>query len=66
MPVEIEAFLAAYRPAYICLRCLAAVIERSESDVRTVVTALLMERRAESQTGECLNCSTTAFVVRRR
>ena len=66
MPIEIDAFLAAYKPKFICLPCLSQVTAREPSDVRRVVDVLLSERRAESQAGECLNCSATAFVVRRR
>jgi hypothetical protein len=63
---EIEAFLSAYRPKFICLPCLSAVTARDADDVRRAVDALLAERRAETQAAECLNCNTTAFVVRRR
>ena len=66
MPEEIEAFLTAYRERFICLPCLGAVTGRDEPDVRSTVQMLVAERRAETQVGECLNCSTTAFVVRRR
>jgi hypothetical protein len=66
MPIEIEAFLTAYRPKFICLPCLSQVTAREPFDVRSVVDALLAERRAESQAAECLNCNATAFVVRRR
>ena len=66
MPVEIDAFLAAYRPKFICLACLAAVTRREEDDVRRTVMMLVAERRAETQDGECLNCNAKAFVVRRR
>jgi hypothetical protein len=66
MPVEIDAFLTAYRPKFICLKCLATVTQRDEDDVRNTVMTLLAERRAETQTSECLNCNATAFVVRRR
>jgi hypothetical protein len=66
MPVEIEAFLSAYTPKFICLNCLAAVTNREEADVRGTVQMLLAERRAETQVGECLNCNVTAFVVRHR
>jgi hypothetical protein len=65
MPVEIEAFLEAYRPKYICLACLGQVTARDSADVKTVVVALLATRRAESQIAECLNCNAMAFVVRR-
>jgi hypothetical protein len=63
---EIEAFLAAYKPKFICLPCLSAVTEREAEDVKQAVDALLTERRAETQAAECLNCNTMAFVVRRR
>ena len=66
MPIEIDAFLAAYKPKFICLPCLSQVTEREPSDVRRAVDALLAEGRAESRAGECLNCNATAFVVRRR
>lgn len=66
MPDEIEAFLSAYRGRFICLPCLGAVTGRDEADVRSTVQMLLAERRAETEVGECLNCSATAFVVRRR
>ena len=64
--VEIESFLSAYWPKFICLPCLAKVTSRQESDVRNVVMMLLAERRVETQAAECLNCNVTAFVVRRR
>jgi hypothetical protein len=66
MPVEIEAFLAAYKPKFICIACLGAVTARAEDDVRRTVQALLTERRVETQVGECLNCNQAAFVVRQR
>jgi hypothetical protein len=66
MPVEIDAFLTAYRPKAICLPCLCAVTERAEDDVRQTMTTLLMENRAETQIAECLNCNATTFVVRSR
>jgi hypothetical protein len=65
MAVELHAFLAAYRPKFICLPCLIVVTMREPADVRQAVDSLLAERRAESRIGECLNCNTTAFVVRR-
>jgi hypothetical protein len=37
MPVEIEAFLTAHRPNFICVRCLASMTEREEYDVRNAV-----------------------------
>ena len=64
--IEIEAFLNAYRPRFICLPCLAAVTSREDADVRVTVDALLAERRAETAVAECLNCNAKAFVVRRR
>jgi hypothetical protein len=51
---------------FICLPCLSQVTAREPSDVRSVVDALLAERRAESQAAKCLNCNAMAFVVRRR
>jgi hypothetical protein len=66
MPVEIEAFLTAHRPNFICLRCLASMTEREEYDVRNAVMTLLAERRVETQITECLNCSASSFAVRRR
>jgi hypothetical protein len=66
MPVEIEAFLEACKPKYICLACLSQVTVRAPADVKTIVEALLATRRAESQIAECLNCNAMAFVVRRR
>jgi hypothetical protein len=66
MPQQVDAFLAAYYPKYICLPCLGAVTSRDEADVRTIVQSLLAERRVETQAGECLNCNTNQFVVRRR
>ena len=66
MPVEIDAFLDAYRPRFICLSCLVVVTARTPPDVKQAIDLLLAERRAESQVGECLNCNATAFVVRRR
>ena len=64
--IEIESFLNAYAPKFICIPCLATVTARSEADVRSVVMTLLAERRAGTQEGECLNCNARAFVVRRR
>ncbi|HEU4367826.1 MAG TPA: hypothetical protein VFV05_06285 [Methylomirabilota bacterium] len=66
MAVEIDAFLGAYRPKFICLSCLSQVTAREPSDVKRAVDLLLTERRAESQVAECLNCNATAFVVRCR
>lgn len=66
MPVEIYAFLTAYRQKAICLRCLSAVTERAEDDVWQTITTLLREGRAEAEIAECLNCSMRTFVVRRR
>jgi hypothetical protein len=66
MPLEIDAFLMAYRPRFICLPCLGKVTSPDALDVKQAVDALLAERRAESQVGECLNCNPQAFVVRRR
>jgi hypothetical protein len=66
MPVEIDAFLAAYQPKFICIACLGAVTARDEADVRRTVEMLLAERRVETQVAECLNCNQTAFVVRQR
>jgi len=63
--IQIDAFLAAYRPKFICLVCLAVVTGRDEADVRATVNALLAERRAQTAVAECLNCNATAFVVRR-
>jgi hypothetical protein len=56
MPVEIDAFLAAYQPKFICIACLGAVTARDEADVRRTVEMLLAERRVETQVAECLNC----------
>jgi hypothetical protein len=64
--IEIQAFLDAYRPRFICLPCLAMVTSREDADVRVTVDALLAERRAETEVAECLNCNVQAFVVRRR
>ena len=64
--VEIESFLTAYWPKFICLPCLAKVTSRFEADVRNVVMTLMAERRVETQAAECLNCNVTSFVVRRR
>jgi hypothetical protein len=66
MPVEIEAFLMAYKPKFICLACLGRVTAREAEDVKIAVDALLITRRAESQVAECLNCNAMALVVRRR
>jgi hypothetical protein len=66
VPIEIDAFLVAYKPKFICLPCLSQVTAREPSDVKRAVDALLAERRAESKAAECLNCNTTALVVRRR
>jgi hypothetical protein len=66
MPAEIEAFLGACQPKFICLGCLAAVTTRAEADVRSTVHMLLAERRVETQVDECLSCNQTEFVVRRR
>jgi hypothetical protein len=66
MPVEIEAFLTAYSPKFICVDCLARMTQREAEDVRTIVMSLLAERRAETQIAECLNCNVTSFAVRRR
>jgi len=66
MAAEIEAFLVAYKPKFICLACLGLVTAREPADVKAVVDALLGTRRAESHVAECLNCNATAFVVRRR
>jgi hypothetical protein len=63
--IEIESFLNAYRPKFICLPCLSAVTSRDQEDVRVAVNALLAERRAETDVAECLNCNAMAFVVRR-
>jgi hypothetical protein len=63
--IEIESFLNAYRPKFICLPCLSAVTSRDQEDVRGAVNALLAERRAETDVAECLNCNAMAFVVRR-
>jgi hypothetical protein len=64
--IEIDSFLSAYAPKFICIACLSTVTSRSEADVRNVIMALLAERRAETQDAECLNCNARAFVVRRR
>ena len=66
MPIEIEAFLTAYHPKFICVPCLAVVTERTEGDVRGAVMALVAEGRAATSIGECLNCNSSAFVVLRR
>ena len=66
MPIQIDAFLSAYNPRFICINCLAAVTSREEVDVRATVQMLITERRAETRVGECLNCNVTAFVVRHR
>jgi len=66
MAVELDAFLAAYKPKFICLSCLGEVTAREPADVKRAVDTLLAERRAETQVAECLNCNVTAFVVRRR
>jgi hypothetical protein len=66
MPVEIEAFLNAYTPKFICIACLGAVTSREEADVRSTVQMLLAERRVETRVAECLNCNRTEFVVRVR
>ena len=66
MPVELEAFLMAYKPKFICLACLGRVTGREAEDVKIAVDALLITLRAESQVAECLNCNAMAFVVRRR
>ena len=63
--VEIETFLTAYRPKFICPSCLAAVRSRHESDVRGSENTLLAEHHAETQVGKCLNCNVTDCVVRR-
>jgi hypothetical protein len=66
MSQEIDAFLAAYKPKDICFPCPGEVTAREPADVKQAVDALILERRAETQVGECLNCNATAFVVRRR
>jgi hypothetical protein len=66
MPVQIDAFLSAYSPKFICFNCLAAVTSREEVDVRATIQMLIAGRRAETRVGECLNCNVTAFVVRHR
>jgi len=53
--IEIESFLNAYQPKFICLPCLSAVTSRDQEDVRVAVNALLAERRAETDVAECLN-----------
>jgi hypothetical protein len=63
--IEIDAFLTAYKPKFICLPCLSDVTARPPLDVKAAVDALLAERRAETQVAECLNCNATALVVRR-
>ena len=64
MPVEIEAFLKAYGHKSICIRCLCAVTERPEPEVRDAVLILITERRVQTSIDECLNCSATGQVVR--
>jgi hypothetical protein len=64
MPQEIEAFLAAYRPKFICLPCLRKVTLRADDDVRMAIDRLLSQRRAERRIAECLNCNAVGFVVR--
>jgi len=54
MPVEIEAFLSAYAPKFICINCLAAVTSRDEADVRATVQMLLAERRAETRVARAI------------
>jgi hypothetical protein len=66
MPVQVDAFLSAYSPKFICINCLASVTSRQEADVRATVHMLVAERRAETRVGECLNCNVKAFVVRHR
>ena len=66
MPTQIEAFLDAYTPKFICIPCLATVTSREVPDVRGTVQMLLAERRAETRVAECMNCNVTEFVVRRR
>ena len=44
MSQEIDAFLAAYKPRYICFPCLAKVTAREPADVKQAVDALI--RRA--------------------
>jgi len=66
MPIQIDAVLTRQQPRAICIPCLAATTERDEHEVRQAVITLVMERRAETQMAECMNCGTTAFVVRRR
>jgi hypothetical protein len=66
LSAEIQAFLDAYKPKFICLPCLGRVTAREAEDVRMAVNALLITLRAESQVAECLNCNAMAFVVRRR
>ena len=53
MAQEIDAFLAAYKPKYICLPCLCDVTAREPADVKQAVDALILERRAETQVSEC-------------
>jgi len=66
MSVQIDAFLSAHSPRFICINCLAAVTSREEADVRATVQMLFAERRAETRVEKCPNCSVTAFVVRHR
>ena len=66
MPIQIDAVLTSHERRAICIPCLAATTERDEEDVRQAVLTLVMERRTETQIDECMNCGTTAFVVRRR
>jgi hypothetical protein len=66
LPTEIDAFLAAYHPKFICLPCLSTVTQRERDDVVDTVVTMLKAQRLESEVAECLNCNRTDMVVRQR
>jgi hypothetical protein len=66
MAVELEAFLSAFPPRFICLSCLRQATSRKLADVQRALNRLLAERRIEARVEECLNCNSIGLALRRR
>lgn len=64
MSFQIEVFLWAYRPRFICLPCLVTVTERNVSEIQGVVDSLVDQGRAETLIAECFNCNVMALSIR--
>lgn len=63
---DVPVFLAAYHPLFICMKCLAMVMQRDPTWVTEAINRALAAGHVEAAQESCLNCGTTDTVVRVR